>query len=379
MIKNYTLTTILWLESLAKKEIEKLGGKIEKVQDKAIFFSGEESLLARINLWSRIGNKLFLVLWKKENITSFDMLYDFVSSIDWKKLIPKDAPIIVKAKSIKSMLSSEPALQSITKKAIIDVLTDKKDILIRENNEVLPFEIQVLLQEDTCFLLLNTSWEALHKRGYRLESGEAPIKENLWAALVILSHWNFKTPFYDPFCWSGTLPTEALMIAKNKAPWMKRNFAFENRDWYDKKYLEEEKEEAKKKEYTWKYKIYGFDNNEEMIEKAKKNLKNIGCENEIHFEKKDFFEVNQKNLTGSFVSNPPYWLRLQQENLDTLYQELHHMFQKNSELSWGIITSYEWENFHPFTKNYKKRKLYNGNELCYFYLKNYEKNFKNKK
>jgi len=85
------------------------------------------------------------------------MLYDFVSCTNWKKYIPQEAPIIIKAKSIKSVLSSEPALQSITKKAIIDVLSDKKDILIRENNEVPPFEIQVLLQEDTCFLLLNTS------------------------------------------------------------------------------------------------------------------------------------------------------------------------------------------------------------------------------
>ena len=379
MIQNYALTTILWLEALAKKEIEKLGGKIEKVQDKALFFSWEEKLLARINLWSRIGNKLFLVLWKKENIHSFDKLYDFVSWVDWKGYIPSDAPIIIKAKSIKSKLSSEPAIQKITKKAIIDVLSDKKDILIRENNDLSSFEIQVLLQEDTCFLLLNTSWNALHKRGYRLEAWEAPIKENLWAALVILAHWNYKTPFYDPFCGSGTIPIEALMIAKNIAPWIKRNFAFENRNWYDKKYLEEEKKEAREKIYSTKYDIFGFDSDKEMIEKAKKNLKNMGYEDEIHFKQKDFYLLEKQKLVWSLVSNPPYWLRLQDKDLDTMYQTINKLFFNNKDISGGIITSFEWGIFHPLTKKYKKRKLYNGNELCYFYIKNYEKNIKNKK
>ncbi|NUJ98055.1 class I SAM-dependent RNA methyltransferase [Candidatus Gracilibacteria bacterium] len=370
------LTTIAGVESLAKKEIEKQGGKIIEVKDRIILFSGEDTLLARINLWSRIGNKLYLVLKEKDSISNFDNLYALVSNIDWKKYIPKNAPIIVNAKTIKSDLSSEPAIQKIGKKAIIDVLNDKSGKFIREDDSIEKCEIQILFQENDCKILLNSSGEALHKRGYRIMTGEAPIKENLASSLVLLSNWRFQEALYDPFCGSGTILIEALMIAKNKAPGAKRNFAFEKWFWYDKEFLKKEKEEAIKKEYTQKYQIFGYDKDAEIIEKAKLNAIKAGLENEIIFEKKDFTDFSKEKIAGTIISNPPYGLRLKDENIDELYKKIDNFLKNNDELSGGIISSYQGGNFILNSQEYKNRKLYNGNELCYFYSKKYEQTFK---
>ncbi len=370
---QFALTTIGWVESLAKKEIEKQGWEISEVKDRIILFSWEDALLARINLWSRIGNKLYLILKESDNIHSFDNLYDLIVKIDWKKYIPQEAPIIVNAKSMKSDLSSEPAIQKISKKAIVDVLNDKSWKFIRENEMRQKFEIQILFQENNCKILLNTSGEALHKRGYRIASGEAPIKENLAASLVLFSNWRFQEALYDPFCGSGTILIEALMIAKNKAPWAKRNFAFENRTWYDKEFLKKEKEEAVKKEYTGAYKIFWFDKDAEILEKARLNTKEAGFENEIIFEQKEFSSFGKEKLSGTIISNPPYGLRLKDENIDELYKKIDAFLRNNKELSWWIISSYQGGNFILNSQDYKNRKLYNGNELCYFYSKKYEK------
>ncbi len=370
------LTTIAWVESLAKKEIEKQGGKIIEVKDRIILFSWEDALLARVNLWSRIGNKLYLVLKEKDSISNFDNLYALVSNIDWKKYIPKNAPIIVNAKTIKSDLSSEPAIQKIWKKAIIDVLNDKSWKFIREDDSIEKCEIQILFQENDCKILLNSSGEALHKRGYRIMTWEAPIKENLASSLVLLSNWRFQEALYDPFCGSGTILIEALMIAKNKAPWAKRNFAFEKWFWYDKEFLKKEKKEAIKKEYAQKYQIFWYDKDAEIIEKAKLNAIKAGLENEIIFEKKDFTDFSKEKIAWTIISNPPYWLRLKDENIDELYKKIDNFLKNNDELSWWIISSYQWWNFILNSQEYKNRKLYNGNELCYFYSKKYEQTFK---
>ena len=121
-MKRFVLSVLAGLESIAKKEIEKQGGKIIEVVDRLITFEGIIETAAKVNLWSRVGNKVFLLLAEEEEIEDFDDLYGLVNTIDFEKLIPKDSPIIVKATSIRSELHHTPTLQSITKKSIIDKL-----------------------------------------------------------------------------------------------------------------------------------------------------------------------------------------------------------------------------------------------------------------
>lgn len=364
-MQNYVLTCELGLEALVKKEVIKQWYEITEVLDKAIYFRGWEDAIARMNLWSRFGNRVYLELASEENITDFDTYFDIISTIDWTKYVNDGYVVRVKAKSIKSWLSSEPSLQSLAKKSIIKRIEKKREFFESENQWMV--DIQILFQNDRLKVLLNTSGAGLFKRGYKTESVEAPLKENLAAAIVQISHWKYTENFYDPFCGSGTIPIEAALIARNIAPWKFRSFAFMDFDFYPNRHYAEALREAKEQEYDKKYFIYASDIEPEHIEIAKENARNAGVDDTIQFECIDFKDLFAKYKVGHIVSNPPYGLRLDEEDIDDIHFTLAKLFHYEK-FSWGIITSYP--DFQNIAKQkYKKRKLYNGGELCYFYNK----------
>lgn len=328
--------------------------------------------MAELNVWIRTGNRVYLVLAENKTKT-FDHLFDTTIALDWKKYIPKDAPIIVDAVSVKSELESIPAVQKTIKKAIVTKITGDRESLLKEDGAIPGIHVFALIRENTTLLLLDTSGEPLHKRGYRTEALEAPIKETLAAALVMLSGWRYKEPFLDPFCGSGTIAIEAAMIAKNIAPGLSRNFSGEYFPWYNADYFTQAKAQAKTKIITdKKYTISGSDTDKEAVKIAENNAKRAGVSDTISWSQKDFKDYTSEYITGSIVTNPPYGIRLQNYDLDLLYRDISIVFTKNTSLFGGIITSYD---FGKYTKGnmWKNRKLYNGNELCYFFSKKFEK------
>jgi len=363
---KFVLSTIAWVESIAKKEIERQWGKIENVVDRLITFSWEMSLMPRVNLWSRVGNKLYLLLAEEENVTDFDTMFDIIKDINWKKYFKKDYPIVVKSTSIRSELFSARTIQSLWKKAIVKSLVwDNK--IVNEDEDLEKVEILVLLLDNKLRVLLNTSGKALHMRWYRSKAWEAPIKESLAAALVLLSNWRFKNNFYDLFCGSWTIPIEAYMIAKNIAPWLKRAFAYEKLWLLDWESSENERALARKKTFDGDYNIFWSDIDPEMVELAKENAARAWIAGKINFEQKDFKEYIDKDLYWTFVSNPPYWERLKDDDLKSLYNNIDKLFRTNKNL-WGwVISSYMEFDEQIKKDDYKKRKLYNGWEKCYFW------------
>lgn len=332
--------------------------------------TGDEALLAKLNIWIRTGNRVYFVLAEKKTRT-FDELFDMTMAIHWKKYIPKDSPIIVDAISVKSELESIPAIQKTVKKAIITNITGSRETFLKEDEKALPIHIFSLTRENSTLLLLDTSGEPLHKRGYRTEALEAPIKESLAAALVMLSGWRYREPFLDPFCGSGTIAIEAAMIAKNIAPGLRRNFVSESFPWYDTSLFDRARKEAESSiMHDKKYTISGSDIDPSAIEIAKKNAERAGVEDLIEWRLQDFQTYLRTPISGSIVSNPPYGVRLQDFDLDFLYRDIASIFMKNKELFGGFITSYD---FTKYARQdiWKNRKLYNGNELCYFYSKKF--------
>jgi len=369
-MKTFALSVSAWLESIAKKEIEKQWWKIVETTDRLITFEGTYETAARVNLWSRVGNKVFLVLAEEENIEDFDDLYWLVNIIDFKKIIPHDFPIIVKATSLRSELHHTPTIQSITKKSIIDKLWGWS---IEENPDLPKFEVLVLMINNKARILLNLTWDALHKRWYRRETGDAPIKESLAAGLVLLSGWKFREPFYDIFCGSWTIAIEAAMIAKNIAPGLKRKFLIVDLWFISEEQMADLKSEARLKKFDWDYRIFGTDIDDEMVRIAQKNASDAWVWDDVSFEKRDFKKsikpfVEWESLKWCLVTNPPYWLRLEAD-MEYLYKNLDDIFRKNPELIWGFISNYI--EFDKISKKdfYKKRKLYNWAELCYFWKK----------
>lgn len=370
---QFFITCTPGVESVLKREIEKIGGENLVVSDRGILCSGPDNLLAELNVWVRTGNRVYMVLREKRT-RSFDELFDTAIALDWRKYIPKDAPIVVDAVSVKSELESIPAIQKTLKKAIVTKITGDRESILKEDVKVTGIHIFALIRENTTLLLLDTSGEPLHKRGYRTEALEAPIKETLAAAMVSLSGWRYREPFLDPFCGSGTIAIEAAMIAENIAPGLSRAFAGEHFPWYDAKYFKQAKEQAKAKIITDKtYTITASDTDAEAVRIASNNAKRAGVADSIIFENKDFKSYVSEYLSGALVSNPPYGIRLQDYDLDLLYKDISVVFTKNTSLFGGIITSYD---FGKFTRpeSWKNRKLYNGNELCYFYTKKFQEN-----
>lgn len=371
---KFLLTCLAGLEAIAKNEIIKQGWTITEVKDRLVFFEWPIELMAKINLWSRVGNKVYLVLNEAKKVDNFDKLYDLVYSINWKKYINRYYPVITKATSVKSVLESTPAIQKITKKAIVDKMTNKSWNTMPEEQDKPIFEVFSFFIDDSAYILLNTSGETLYKRWYKEDTWEAPIKESLAAALVILSNWKYSDTFYDIFCWSWTIAIEAVMFARNIAPWLHRYFSFENWDLLPKWYFDELRKEAKAKVFAKKYDVIASDIDSEVLEKAKLNAKNAQVLDSITFLLKDFKEYKKEKLVWTLLSNPPYWIRLTDDNLKWMYKDVNAILDKNKELSWGIITAYtEFDNLINLNK-YKKRKLYNWNELCYFYSKILTKN-----
>lgn len=363
---NYLLTCSLWLEALVKHEVSKQGGNITEVQDKAVYFEGEIEMIARMNIWSRFGNILYYVVAEQERVTDFDTYFDIVFAQDWEKYIPKWYEIVVRATAIKSELGALSPLQALCKKAIVKKLS--WDEVLWEDKEKWTLEVSIVIVEDTLKIMINTSGDGLHKRGYREMTGDAPLKENIAAALVILSGWKFREPLYDIFCGSGTIGIEAAMIARNIAPWLKRHFAFENWRWVSHDMFVAEKTAAIEKEFSGEYKIYCTDIRKDIIELWKRNAKFAGVDDTITFGVQDYTTYMRREISGYLVSNPPYGLRLEEIDVPEMHRNIAAFIAKNSELQGWIITAHaEFESYA--NTRYKKRKLYNGWEMCYFYKK----------
>lgn len=193
---------------------------------------------------------------------------------------------MVSATSIRSTLQHTPTIQSIAHKAVIRQLSHGHDEWYED--EVNPLHIHILIVADEAFILLDTTGAALHKRGYRTASGEAPLKESLAASLVLLSQWKYQTPFYDPFCGSGTIAIEAAMIARNIAPGKSRKF-----DWMRFRdtrldIWEGLLESAKNQEFSKQYPISASDIDPEMIHIASENARQAGVDDTIEFSVADF-------------------------------------------------------------------------------------------
>lgn len=207
-------------ESTASFELKRLGAEDLRVTDGRLTFRGGADLIAAANLNLRTVERVMLLL-ASYRADTFDDLFDGVYAIPWEELLPADAAFPVKGSSLNSKLSSVPACQSIIKKAIVKRLMKghKTTVLPETGSE---YRVQFLLRKDQCEIMLDTSGEGLHKRGYRRNAMEAPLRETLAATIADLGRVRRDSRVEDPFCGSGTLIIEAAQKAMNIAPGLQR-------------------------------------------------------------------------------------------------------------------------------------------------------------
>ncbi len=350
------------LEAVLKREITDLGYEIANVYDGRVIFHGDPEAVVYANIHLRTAERVLIDCAEFEAKT-FDELYEGVKSCNWSDLIPRDGRFWVKkASSVNSKLFSPRDIQSIVKKAIVDNLSGRYGIShFPEDGADHP--LRVFINKDHVSIGLDTTGDSLHKRGYRPGAGEAPIAENLAAALIMLTPWRQDRYLIDPFCGSGTFPIEAAMIARNIAPGMDRHFTAENwdhiidrRQWYD--VADEARSNVIKDVET---DIQGYDIDGKVIAVARENAKRAGVLDMVHLQQREARDLSHHGKYGFVITNPPYGERL--NDLDTLpgiYRDLGDAMKRLDTWSLYMITSYEDAERYIGRKASKNRKIYNG-------------------
>ncbi|WP_129044948.1 THUMP domain-containing class I SAM-dependent RNA methyltransferase [Companilactobacillus metriopterae] len=346
-------------ESVTKKELQDLGYEVQTENGK-VYFDGEYEDIAKANLWLRSADRIKILISEFES-KSFEDLFDQIYAIPWDNWLPLNAAFPIKARSVKSQLHSERDIQIISKKAIANKLSDVYSRRGRLPESGSTFSIEVRIVKDQVQVTLDTTGESLYKRGYRTDHGEAPLKENFAASMILLTNWSPDMPFIDPTTGSGTIAIEAARIAKNVAPGIDRHFLFENFDWFDPKILDNLKAEAKENEKNIELNILASDIDGSMIDIAKLNAHKAGTLHDITFKQVAVKDLKIEGENGVIISNPPYGQRMKDlETVRRIYKEMGTVFATAPTWSKYILTSDE-----EFEKNYgekatKKRKLYNG-------------------
>ncbi|MDX5641726.1 class I SAM-dependent RNA methyltransferase [Clostridioides difficile] len=363
-MKNYTLISpcFVGMEKMLAREITNLGYEIIKTEDGRITYKTDEFGIAKSNMWLRCAERVHLKIAEFE-AKSFDELFENTKRINWSRYIPYGAQFpISKASSIKSKLYSTPDVQAIVKKAIVESLKKSylEDGLLKEDKEKYP--IFVFIHKDKVTISIDTTGDALHKRGYREKANKAPIRETLAAGLIYLTPWKAGRVLVDPMCGSGTILIEAAMIGINMAPGLNREFISEKWRTLDKKiWWDVRKDAFNKIDNESKFKIYGYDIDEESIDIARENAEIAGVDEYIEFNVGDATQFKSEDEFGFIITNPPYGERLEdKDSVKQLYKELGYAFRKLKNWSYYLITSYEDFEYEFGQKADKKRKLYNG-------------------
>lgn len=363
------------LESVLSAEIKAIGGENVMADNGRVTFFGDKTMIAKANLWLRTAERVLIVMGEFEART-FEALFENVRQIDFSQYIKSDYAFAVAGWSLNSDLASVPACQSIIKKAVVKSLSSVYNIdWFEESGPQVQIRFSIL--KNAVSIYLDTSGVPLHKRGYRANSNEAPIKETLAAGIVSLAHLYDDSNVYDPFCGSGTLVIEAALKALNIAPGINRHFAFEK--WIDggkELLITERKKAVSEVKRDAEFVAYAFDIDPECVKLTMENARKAGVASKIKAEVRDVREFHIPTERGVVITNPPYGERLLDiQKANELYKIMGEVFEKRNRLSYYIISpSEEFEKFFG-AKADRKRKLYNGMIKCdlFMYFRNQKK------
>ncbi|WP_047980075.1 THUMP domain-containing class I SAM-dependent RNA methyltransferase [Ornithinibacillus contaminans] len=353
-------TAAMGLESVVATEVKQLGYEVQ-VDNGKVIFDAPISAIPRCNLWLRTADRIKLVVGEFR-ATTFDELFEGTKALPWEDYISEEGQFPVAGKSVKSTLYSVPDCQKIVKKAIAERLKRKYGMASKMPETGSLYKVEVSILKDTALLTIDTSGVGLHKRGYRVGQGEAPLKETMAAALLLLTNWRADYPLIDPFCGSGTIPIEAALIGQNIAPGFNREFASEDWGLIRSSYWDDAFQEAEDlANYDQKLEIIGSDIDHKMVQIADSNSKEAGLGELITWKQMQVSDLTIRQDNGYIIGNPPYGQRIgDQEAVQKIYQQLGAVMKNHPSWSVYILTAYEaFEKFYG-QKATKKRKLFNG-------------------
>lgn len=363
----YCVPCLLGLEGPIADELKRMDMKEVRAENGRVYFSGDARALARANINLRIGERVLIELGSFQAL-SFEELFQGTRALPWECLIPADGAFPVKGYSLNSKLFSISDCQKIIKKAIVERLKSVYGIEWFQESGGL-YQVQFSIMKDKVSLCIDTSGDGLHKRGYRPAHNAAPLKETMAAAMVTLSRYRGRDDFCDPFCGSGTIPIEAALIAKNRAPGLYRRFSAMGWKNMDSALWEQERERARSLEYNGKYNIVGSDIDGHALDLARENARRAGVLDIIRFEKADARSFDRQTQQGVIVTNPPYGQRImEQREAEELYRDFGKAYAASQNWQLYLLSSHtEFERCFGRSAD-KKRKLYNGMIKCDLFM-----------
>lgn len=360
-------TATFGLEAVVAREVKELGYEDMMVENARVTFAGDEAAICRTNLWLRTADRVLVKLGEFTALT-FEELFEQTKALPWPDWIPENAAFPVEGKSVKSQLHSVPDCQAIVKKAVVEKMKQKyKREWFEETGP--RYTIEVALLKDVVTLTIDTSGAGLHKRGYRKLGSQAPLKETLAAAMILLSRWRPDRTLMDPLCGSGTIPIEAALIGMNIAPGLKREFVSERWPGISKALWAKAREEAMDLASSNRpLRILGSDIDGEVLSLARYHASQAGVGEKIFFQKLPVSELRSKQKYGYIICNPPYGERLGDKlQAEQLYREMGAAFKALDTWSFYVLTSHpDFERLFG-RRSDKKRKLYNGRIQCNYY------------
>ncbi len=319
--KSFFATSPKGIESILEKELEDLGAVNVKAVRAGVSFQGDIKTAYKACLWLRTANRVLMPLSDFKANTP-EELYHNIYNIDWSQHLNPDGTLAIDFQTSNSSIThSQYGIQK-TKDAIVDQFRDKFNIRPSINLITPDIRINIYLRKDLATVSLDLSGESLHRRGYRQPGTQAPLKENLAAAILIKAGWPEIAKkgggLIDPMCGSGTLPIEAAMMAGNSAPGLMRDyFGFikwkqHQADIWDE--LIDEAERIESEGFDHMPFIVGYDSDAQVINKAIESSDKAGLKTKIHFEKREFAScephVRMGKSPGLFIMNPPYGIRI---------------------------------------------------------------------
>lgn len=362
--------TFLGLEETLAQELTDLGAENVQVLNRAVSFEGDKAMVYRSNLALRTALSVLMPI-RTFTIENQNDFYEQVRQIDWQQYFRVRKTIIVNATASSTIFDNSHFLELRAKDAIADYFTDtvkRRPNVDKENPQV---KIDVYLSDKECTISLNSSGQPLFKRGYRIHNGLASINEVLAAGIVLQSGWRGQHELIDPFCGSGTLLTEAALIAANIRPGVYRSqFAFEHWIDFDKKLYEEVQEEDDQRKIE--VPILGVDISAKQIGFAKANIQSAFLQKYISVQPGDFSSIQGEEERGTIITNPPYDKRVKADEVGQLYRRFgDHLKNEFKGYDAWLISGNPIALKHIGLKTSSRTILYNGpieSKLCKYDL-----------
>lgn len=367
MTRTIIIKTLQGLEHILAAELAALGATDIMPLKRAVSCTGDQRLLYRANYELRTAMRVLVPLrtFKASNEKAY---YQAVRETDWSKYMDVSDTLAVEAMVAGDYFKHSQYAALLTKDAIVDQFRDRYDRRPSVNLDAPTLRIHTRINGSECTLLLDSSGDSLHKRGYRRDVAEAPLSEVLAAGMILLTEWDGNSTFVDPMCGSGTLPIEAAMIAMNMPPQHKReSFGFFKWKGFNKKLWEEVKSEADARIRQPAFPILASDKEVRARNSTAINLLSAGLESVVKVEKIAFEKLDPPETPGILVTNPPYDERIKVQEIEAFYQSIGDRLKQHwpGWTAWLISSNMDaWKTFG--LRPSRKITLYNGPLECYF-------------